>query len=151
MRRIVALALALLVSATGVARATIDGRTVFHFTGSAGVLQSNFYGGRQSWTVSQTNEDAFVMAEQAYTKCQVDVKLGGNPGVGNGWDVHLLYNETSLPAGTSCMDDIANMEDSGTIFSITGTTSTGSFQSPPHRGSFCDSIGSTARRPRVAR
>lgn len=121
----VLLVLAMLLSSVR-ASATVDGRSVFNATGGAGTLTTTFYAGRNSFTGTQTNEDVFWMAEEAYTKCYIDTWIGGNPGTGKSWDVHLLYDESALASTTSCQDNTANMEDSGTVYSISGSSTTGS-------------------------
>jgi len=105
--------------------ATSDGNTTFTGNGGTGTLQADFFAGRGVTTNSQVDDLVYWITGEAVRNVTIFVQLGGVPGVGNGWDVHLLYNETALPAGTSCQDDSANMEDSGTIFSITGTNGFG--------------------------
>ena len=120
------LALLLVLATIAPAHATVDGRSVLHATGGAGTLTATFYGGRNSFTGTQASEDAFWLVEEAYKKCKIDVWIGGSPGTGKSWDVHLLYDESALATTSSCMDNIAGLEDSGTVFSISGSSTTGS-------------------------
>lgn len=116
---------AVLLCVAASALAAVDGAPVFQ-TEVGDTLSATHFVGRGIATTTQGDDLAFWLTNQAFPgTLKLVVDLTNSPTGGGQWDVEVLYDETALPASSSCQDRYgagANFESTGVICSITGGT-----------------------------
>lgn len=114
-------ALALVVACVSMAWGADGTGVFFGRQPSASPFTDTFYLGNAAAS-SATDVNAFWATTRAFPGiCTVALSLAAGPGVGEQWDVSLDYDESALSTGSTCHTSAAIYENTGTIFSLSGT------------------------------
>lgn len=114
-------ALALVVACVSMAWGADGTGVFFGRQPSASPFTDTFYLGNAAAS-SATDVNAFWATTRAFPgTCTVALSLAAGPGVGEQWDVSLDYDESALSTGSTCHTSAAIYENTGTIFSLSGT------------------------------